>query len=85
MVRLLKFKFFAGLPFIRVVVREDGNQEKDQSIALAEEIPSARCVILGGLRNSVKNISPTKWLKTLCFAGLSDQRGRLSESWLNPS
>jgi hypothetical protein len=60
MVRLLKFKFVAGLPFIRVTVRDDGNQEKDQSLALVEEIPSARCVILGGLRNGVKDISPAK-------------------------
>jgi hypothetical protein len=60
MVRLLKIKFYAGLPFIRVAVREDGNQEKDQSLALAKKFPSARCVILGGLRNGVKDISPAK-------------------------
>jgi hypothetical protein len=71
MVRLLKLKFIAGLPFIRVTVREDGNQEKDQSLALAREFPSARCVILGGLRNAVKDISPAKWLKSLGFTKLS--------------
>jgi len=67
MVRLLKLKFYAGLPFIRVTVREDENQEKDQCLALAKKFPSARLVILGGLRNAVKDISPVKRHKRLCF------------------
>jgi hypothetical protein len=67
MVRLLKLKFIAGLPFIRVAVREDGNQEKDQSLALVKEFPSARCVILGGLRNGVKRISLGRSRKSSAF------------------
>jgi hypothetical protein len=70
MVRLLKLKFYAGLPFIRVTVREDGNQEKDQSLALVKKFPSARLVILGGLRNGVKDISPQIEAKSLCFRGI---------------
>jgi hypothetical protein len=56
-----------GLPFIRVTVREDGNQEKDQCLALAKEIFLARGAILGGLERGVKGISPGKTLKSLCF------------------
>jgi hypothetical protein len=67
MVRLLKIKFVAGLPFIRVTVREDGNQEKDQSLALVREISPSKVGHSRGFEKWCKGHKPHKTAQKALF------------------